>query len=83
MDGSNSCEQQTKQKRGVCFSLVFGAAGRIFRLGCGLLALRAARALACATLPRKTDQIQRDPYGSLFIWCDRRDLNPQGFPDGF
>ena len=19
----------------------------------------------------------------LFFWCDRRDLNPQGFPDGF
>ena len=90
MDGSNSCEQQTKQKRGMGLSLVFGATGGIFRLGCGLLALRAARALACATLPRKTATLRRfflaasNPpqiadqkekgHRAFSFWCDRRDL---------
>ncbi|MPM35358.1 hypothetical protein SDC9_81949 [bioreactor metagenome] len=36
-----------------------GATGGIFRLGCGLLALRAARALACAAPPRKTPILRR------------------------
>lgn len=54
--------------------------GGIFRLGSGLLALRAARAFACATLPQKT------VYWTFFIAASNpseKQTKPQRDPFGF
>ena len=94
---SPALPRREKQSTGLFFIAASNpsevATGGIFRLGCGLLALRAAQAFACAPPPRKTvhrtvflsrlqipsntDQKERDPIGPLSFWCDRRDLNPK------